>query len=105
MMLAGDFQPAAVTPIELFVAFEEPGGRPTAFGLLAAARSAGLRAQMELAGRSLKGQLGHANALGARFVAIVEAEATVLRDMEGGGQEQMATDTVVHAVLRALRTL
>jgi histidyl-tRNA synthetase len=105
MMLAGDFQPAAVTPIELFVAFEQPGSRRTAFGLLAAARSAGLRAQMELAGRSLKGQLGHANALGARFVAIVEPEATVLRDMEGGGQEQMATDTVVHAVLRALRTL
>jgi len=105
MMLAGDFQPAAVTPIELFVAFEEPVSRRTAFGLLAAARSAGLRAQVELAGRSLKGQLGHANALGARFVAIVEPEATVLRDMEGGGQQQMATDTVVHAVLRALRTL
>jgi len=46
--------------------------RRDAFVLLADARSAGLQAQMELAGRSVKGALGHANALGARFVAIVE---------------------------------
>jgi histidyl-tRNA synthetase len=60
---------------------------------------------MELGERSLKGQLGHANALGVRYVAIVEGPETVLRDMEDGGQERIATDTVVHAVLRGLRTL
>ena len=54
---------------------------------------------MELAGRSLKGQLGHADALGARYVAIVEDGETVLKDMQDGGQERIATDTVVHAVL------
>ena len=43
----------------------------SAFALLSEARAAGLTAQMELAGRSLKGQLGFANALGARYVAIV----------------------------------
>ena len=79
--------------------------RKAAFGVLGAARSAGLTAQMELAGRSLKGQLSLANALGARYVAIVEGEETVLKDMQGGGQETLATDTVVHAVLRALRDL
>ncbi len=79
--------------------------RKAGFGVLGAARSAGLTAQMELAGRSLKGQLGLANALGARYVAIVEGERTVLKDMQGGGQETLATDTVVHAVLRALRDL
>ncbi len=105
MMLAGELQPAAIAAVELFVAFEEPGSRRIAFGILAEARSAGLRVQMELGGRSLKGQLGHANALGAHYVAIVEAEATVLRDMEGGGQERIATDTVIHAVLRGLRDL
>jgi histidyl-tRNA synthetase len=61
--------------------------------------------QMELGGRSLKGQLGYANALGARYVAIVEGEETVLKDMQGGGQETISTGTVVHAVLRGLRTL
>ncbi len=105
MMLAGELAPAAVAGVELFLAFEEQGGRRIAFGILAEARSAGLRAQMELGGRSLKGQLGYANALGAHYVAIVEAESTVLRDMEGGGQERIATDTVIHAVLRGLRTL
>ena len=55
---------------------------------------------MELGGRSLKGQLGHADALGARYVAIVEGAQTVLKDMQGGGQERIATDAVVHAVLR-----
>jgi histidyl-tRNA synthetase len=76
-----------------------------AFGVLRAARGAGLTAQMELAGRSLKNQLGHANRLGARYVAIVGAGETVLKDMQGGGQETIATDTVVHAVLRGLHDL
>jgi histidyl-tRNA synthetase len=132
ILLAGDGQPVAATPLELFVALEdEPrasraegeqqlesgppvGGagssprsasRLAAFGLLRAARSAGLTARMELAGRSLKGQLSYANALGARYVAIVHDGDTVLRDMQAGGQERIATDTVVHAVLRGLRTL
>jgi histidyl-tRNA synthetase len=105
ILLAGDGQPAAQSPVEVFVALDGEGARRAAFGLLEAARSAGLRAQMELAGRSLKGQLGQADALGARYVAIVEDGATVLKDMQDGGQERIATDTVVHAVLRGLRTL
>ena len=105
MLLAGDPQPAAMTQVELFVAFELPACRPVAFEVLTEARSAGLKAQMELGKRSLKGQLGHANALGARYVAIVEGAETVLRDMEGGGQDRIATDTAVHTVLRGLRML
>jgi histidyl-tRNA synthetase len=109
MLLASDGQPAAVSPLELFVGAAGSSlpaeNRLAAFGLLRAARSAGLTAQMELAGRSLKGQLGYAGALGARYVAIVEDGETLLRDMQGGGQERIATDTVVHAVLRGLRTL
>jgi histidyl-tRNA synthetase len=125
ILLAGEEPPVAISPIDLFVALGEQQGekraggddffdelhgsrgasRRAAFEVLAAARSAGLTAQMELAGRSLKGQLGYANALGARYVAIVEKDATVLKDMQGGGQELIATDTVVHSVLRGLRTL
>ena len=132
ILLAGDRQPAAASPVELFVAFEErpggdlkaqecasekspvAGGRPAAprgpvrqaaFGVLVDARSAGLTAQMELGERSLKGQLGHANALGVRYVAIIEGGETVLKDMQDGGQERIATDTVVHTVLRGLRDL
>jgi histidyl-tRNA synthetase len=105
VLLAGDAQPSASDPVEIFIALEGASARRSAFGLLHDARSAGLRAQMELAGRSLKGQLGHANALGALYVAIVNDGQTVLKDMQGGGQQTIATDTVVHAVLRGLRTL
>ncbi len=109
ILLASDGQPAGASTLELFVgvagASLQEQNRLAAFGLLRAARSAGLTAQMELGGRSLKGQLGYAGALGARYVAIVEDGETVLRDMQGGGQERIATDTVVHAVLRGLRTL
>ena len=113
ILLAGSSPPAAHAPVDLFVAYEpsQDGDRPShhapagAFALLTEARAAGLTAQMELAGRSLKGQLGFANALGARYVAILGAGETVLKDMLGGAQDTLAADAVVHAVLRGLRTL
>jgi histidyl-tRNA synthetase len=129
ILLAGEEPPVAASPLDLFVALgedsreEQDAGkdgfddvltharagrgatRKAAFCVLGDARSAGLTAQMELAGRSLKGQLGLANALGARYVAIVGDGETVLKDMEEGGQKTIATDAVVHDVLRGLRAL
>ena len=58
---------------------------------------------MELAGRSLKGQRGHANRIGARLLAFVEPHQTALRDMQDGSEETLETGTVVHAALRRLR--
>jgi histidyl-tRNA synthetase len=99
---AHDVRAKAAAPVELFLALDGAGAelRTVAFGLLTEARSAGLSAQMDLGGRSLKGQLGHANALGARYVAIVADGQTLLKDMQAGSQEQLPTNTVVHAVLR-----
>ncbi len=84
----------------------------TAFKVLYEARGAGLAAQMELAGRSLKNQLGHAERLGARYVAIVGggqegagAGETTLKDTQARTQENVPTATVVHAVLRGLHDL
>ncbi|MEA2208423.1 MAG: histidyl-tRNA synthetase [Solirubrobacteraceae bacterium] len=105
ILLAGEREHVVAGPVDLFVALDGERARQPAFSLLQAARSAGLFAQMELAGRSLKGQLGHAAALAARYVAIVEDGETVLKDMQDGEQQRIATDTVVHAVLRGLRTL
>ena len=98
---------AGPAPVALFIARGAPSAevRRAAFDLLGQARSAGLAAQMELGARSLKGQLGHADALGARYVAIVGEGETALKDMQGGAQEQMPAETVVHAVLRGLRDL
>ena len=111
ILLAGEAsevgQPASSAPLELFVALEDSGGDSPrhAFALLHEARSAGLTAQMDLGGRSLKGQLGHAGALGARYVAILGSDGAALRDMQTGGQEQIATGAIVHAVLRGLHDL
>ncbi len=126
ILLAGAAPITAPVPVDLFIAYEplrenededehaESGKRagahiyaPTgAFALLSEARAAGLTAQMELAGRSLKGQLGFAGTLGARYVAILGAgDEAALKDMSGGGQETLAVDTVVHAVLRGLHAL
>jgi len=102
MMLAGGAAPAAPAGVELFVALDrsDAAHRRAAFQLLGEARSAGLTAQMDLGGRSLKGQLGNADAIGARWVGIVRDGSTELRDMQGGEREELATDAVVHAVLR-----
>jgi histidyl-tRNA synthetase len=114
ILLAGAPPHPAPAAVDLFVAYDpartgEDHARhhaPTdAFALLTEARAAGLTAQMELAGRSLKGQLGYANALAVRYVAILGSGETVLKDMLGGSQETVAQDAVVHAVLRGLRSL
>jgi histidyl-tRNA synthetase len=80
-----------------------------AFKILNEARGAGLTAQMELGGRSLKNQLAHAARLGARYVAIVgpggDAGETALKDMQARTQHEIPTETVVHAVLRGLHEL
>ena len=50
-------------------------------------RHAGLSAEIDLAGRGLKGQLKHANRIGARQVLILEADGSAqLRDMASGEQ-------------------
>jgi histidyl-tRNA synthetase len=110
IMLAGS-PPVPRSPgLDLYVAtdFKSPpqGGareprlasRKIAFGLLCEARVAGMTAQMELAGRSLKGQLGQAHRLGATWVAIVDGDQTRLRDMHGGPEETVATAEVVATV-------
>jgi histidyl-tRNA synthetase len=111
ILLAGSVAPAAHAPVDLFVAYEPGQGSGayapvSAYALLDQARGAGLKAQMELAGRSLKGQLKQASALQARYVAIVSGDGTVaLKDMAAGEQQTHAAGEVVHAVLRGLHTL
>ena len=69
ILASSSAEPAAPPPPQLYIAHD--GARTAAFQLLLEARAAGLRAQMELGGRSLKGQLKHAERLGARHVVVV----------------------------------
>jgi histidyl-tRNA synthetase len=71
-----------------------------AFTLASEARRAGLNVQLELAGRSRKGQMKQADRSGARYVAILGEEGTVLKDMESGEQEELEATAVVAAVLK-----
>jgi histidyl-tRNA synthetase len=101
MLLAAGELPSAPPPVDLFVAHEGAGPRAAAFGLTAEARSARLNAQMELAGRSRKGQLKQADRLGARYVAILDVDGgAVLKDMTSGEQSDVGVGEVVTRILR-----
>jgi histidyl-tRNA synthetase len=54
-----------------FCAVAVPEARPQVGALLDVARADGMSAEMDLAGRSLKGQLKHAQRLGARVVSVI----------------------------------
>ena len=91
IMLAGDdggSRGARAPRVELFVALDGRSAqdvRATAFALLGEARSAGLAAQMDLGGRSLKGQLGpRRRARRALRRDRAPTRQTTLRDMQAG---------------------
>jgi len=97
LLLAGDHRPQPEAVCDLYVA----GTDVVAFALAAEARRAGLNVQLELGGRSRKGQLKQAERSGARHVAIFsEDEGTILKDLESGEQEELAPDAIVARVLR-----
>jgi histidyl-tRNA synthetase len=104
MLLAAGQLPVAGQLVDLFVARAGASASRTAFALAREARRAGLHSQLELTGRSLKGQLKHADRLGARYVAIVANGAGAsLRDMESGEQRELAANDVIPAILRGKR--
>jgi histidyl-tRNA synthetase len=98
LMASGERRPA-VHVLDLYIAFED--ARADAFATLTEARKAGLAAQMELAGRSLKGQLKQAERLGARFVAIVDGQSVRLRDPRAGTEETVARAALVDRLVAA----
>jgi histidyl-tRNA synthetase len=100
ILLCGPQRPVAPPPVHLYVAFDGPPHRTPAFAIAAEARDARLNAEMELAGRSRKGQLKQAHRLGARYVAIVSDTGTVLKDMQSGEQKDVEAGEVVARILR-----
>jgi histidyl-tRNA synthetase len=97
MIMASTLPPPADPPVDLYIAYE-PGHKAPAFRLASDARRAGHGARLELAGRSLKGQLKQASRSGARYVAIFGDEGVQLRDREGGEDKLVAPDTVMHHI-------
>jgi histidyl-tRNA synthetase len=100
MLLAAEPPPTAPPPLDLYVGYAKPEYRDEAFKLAADARRAGHAAQLELAGRSVKGLFKQADRAKARYVAILGDEGTALKDMESGEQRTVETDTVMHHIRR-----
>ncbi|MGI8659658.1 MAG: histidine--tRNA ligase [Thermoleophilaceae bacterium] len=93
----GDEEPEADGPV--YVAVAKPEAARRAFALARTLRPAlDGRVELEQAGRSLKGQLKHADRLGARAVVIV-GDAIEVKDMSSG-EQRTARDE--HELLRLL---
>jgi histidyl-tRNA synthetase len=76
---------------DAFIAIADPGQRARAMTLAVELRHAGVSVEVDLAGRSLKGQLKHADRIGAGRVLILEADGSArVREMKTG--EQRAAD-------------
>jgi histidyl-tRNA synthetase len=101
MLMASTQPPRAEAPVDVYIAYE-PGHKSPAFRLASDARRAGHSARLELAGRSLKGQLKQASRSGARYVAIFGDDGVQLRDREGGEDKVVAPETVMHHIRGAL---
>ncbi len=103
ILLAAEGLPEPEPLTVLFVAIgdDDPATRAAGFALSTDARRAGIPTQIELAGRSIKGQYKHADRLGARFVATVSGAGVELKDFESGDSTAFDDrDAALAAVLR-----
>jgi histidyl-tRNA synthetase len=83
---------------DVFISYavEDADQRALALSLVRELRQAGLSAEFDLAGRGQKGQLKHADRIGARRVLILEGGgAAQLRDMENGEQRPVDTANLI----------
>jgi histidyl-tRNA synthetase len=87
------------TSRDAFLAVADPSQQRRALALAGELRRAGLSAEVDLAGRGLKGQLKHADRIGARRVLILEADGTAqLRDMQSGEQRPVDPAGLIEAI-------
>jgi len=84
---------------DVFLAVADPGQGRRALALAGELRHAGFSAELDLVGRGLKGQLKHADRIGARHVVILEADGSAqLRDMQSGAQLPVDPADLVDAI-------
>jgi histidyl-tRNA synthetase len=94
ILLASD-QAEPGPPFRVFISHVHEEARDEALRIRRALWAAGVAAQVEQAGRSLKGQLKHADRLGAPLVVIID-EGIEIKDMKTG--EQHSVGSVEEAV-------
>jgi len=100
ILLASDAEPE--DEARVFVALAKPDAKGRAFRMARSLRAQGIRAEIEQAGRSLKGQLKQADRIGARATVIV-GDTIDVRDMDSG--EQREADGADEAMARVRELL
>jgi histidyl-tRNA synthetase len=85
---------AAEPSHDVFVAADD-GHREQALALVTELRRAGLRTDLDLAARSMKGQMRQADRVGAASAVILEGEEVRVRDMRTGDQREVDLAQVV----------
>ena len=99
LALEDEEEAAAGRDVFVATAEEEHDRRALALLLAGELRKAGLSAEVDLGGRGLKGQLKHADRVGARRVLILEgAGAAQLRDMRSGEQRPIDTGNLIEEI-------
>ncbi|HEV2754437.1 MAG TPA: histidine--tRNA ligase [Actinomycetota bacterium] len=103
VLLAGDAFSERGSRVDAYVVTATPDARGAAFALATRLRAAGAGADLDLAGRSMKGQMKDAARSGARWAVILGADelaagAATLRDLSTGEQEQVPLDEVERRV-------
>ena len=93
---------ASLPVVDWFCACEDDAARPALHALLERARARGLACQADLAGRSLKGQLRHAERMRARVVTLCRA-GDGARGIVRRGNTEIAFGDVVDYVERSVR--
>lgn len=87
--------------LDIFVAKVDEKNKNTSFKLLQKIRNAGLSADMDYSGGSLKSQMRIANKIGARYTVIVGEEElsknmVILRNMQTKEQKEVKIDNVIN---------
>ena len=90
-------EPEAPPTVEVFIVADE-NSRERALGLAIELRRAGIAADLDLAGRSNKGQMKQADRSGAKRTVILEGEKASLRDMESGEQRDVDQGRLVEEI-------
>jgi histidyl-tRNA synthetase len=88
--------------VDWFCACDDEAARPQLHALLDRARARGLSCQADLAGRSLKGQLRHAERMGARVVTVCR-DGDAARGIVKHGDAEIALRDLVDYVERSVR--
>jgi histidyl-tRNA synthetase len=94
-------EPEAERSSDVFVAAAD-GQRERALTIVTELRRTGLRAELDLAGRGMKGQMKQADRVGARHAVILDKDgAAALRDMRTGDQREVHPSRVAEEIAAA----